>query len=343
MKQILAWTKKHIVATIIIGVVAVGFLLNMNSDFSNDNFLNKTFSSKTLPNGTYSCELMYNGKSLDDDDVIRAFIQKLATYDSSIDVDKVNISDFRKGLFDEFGTAYIVKENNIVKLNLTNGSHKVEFALYNISNNQFNLSKDWFDTDNENALNTMETAFNNFVSVKQTKDSFTYGNFGFILIIPTIYNNSKNNISSDGTIDIDYTKYTDLGDLVCGSNVNSSNLDKPIQEQDSNNKYLGKYIGVAEFLPEMSYIELYNNNKAKLSINNCEGFSIYDATYKIKYDEDLASDMLYITSLTIYDGWKFEMPDTLMFRIEDDELIVLNGYDGNLFDCSRTTKLVKSN
>lgn len=354
MKKVLALLKKYIVVIIITLVIAIGGFWSWKLIFSNNLISDKKASNTKineedydiLSNGTYGCEFMYNGKSLNDTEVMKTFIQKLATYDDSIAIDKIDFSDFKEekdDLFYILEKAYIVKENNIVKLNINNWSDQLEFALYDINNNQFTINKNWFDMDDEKALTPFETSFNNIVQVKQTKDNFVFSNFGFIIIYPIIYNNYINSMSSDKTINIEYDKYTDLGDLVCSSNISSTNLNETSQESDFNGEYIRKYIGESEYFPEMSYVELYENNKAKVSFNNCEGSSVYDATYKIKYDEDLASKMLYITSLSISDGREMEMPSTLMFQMKGNELIVLKGFDGNLFDCSRTTRLIKSN
>jgi len=224
--KISAWIRTHTVVTIIVGVVAVGgvtvalFLLSENVPK-----LNQGTNSTTLLDGTYSCELMYNGKSFDDDNVTREWLQKLATYEDSIDVDNINISDFRKSLFEEFGSSYIVKDNNIIKLNLVNGSEPMEYVLYDITSNTFTLGNSLLDAKDSDVYKTIETIFNKSLKVKQTKDSFTYVNFGFILIYPSIYNNAKNNTSSDGIIDIDYDKYTGLGDLICKTSISDDKED----------------------------------------------------------------------------------------------------------------------
>ena len=224
MKSILNWIRNHLIVIIISVVILCGVIIVLPLATNNQNE-DLDANSNTLEEGTYNCEFRYNGKRLDDEEVVRDYIQHLATYESSIEIDKVNISDFNDDLSDIFGTIVIVKKDNVVKLNLPKWNDQVEFALYNISNNQLKLNKDWFDEEDENALNVLEKSFNKFVHIEETKDNFTFKNFGVVLITPTIYNNSKNNISSDGTININYDQYTNLGDLVCGNNIDSSKND----------------------------------------------------------------------------------------------------------------------
>lgn len=348
--KLLSWFKVHkllsiIIAIIVISVGGISTILLLSRE--NVPKLNPEANSTTLPDGTYSCELMYNGKSFDDDNVIREWLKKLAIYESSIDIDSINISDFRKGLFDEFGSNnYIVKDDNIVKLYLTADRKEIEYITYDIGKNQFTLNEELYsDSD---GWRRVETILNNSIKVEQTKDSFTYSNFGFILIYPSIYNNAKNNASSDGIVNIDYDKYTGLGDLVCKTPIqnkseNSSNENISQQPKDSNEKYLGKYVGTGSGFASESYIELLENNKARVNINYCAGWSLYTGNYGFATTDYTDDDVIiYIDSFSLLDGDKLDMPDSMVFQVDDDKIYTLIGYLGsNNFDCGVSTTLVR--
>lgn len=336
------WFKTHMIVTIIIGVVAVGgvttALLLVGGNASK---LNPDTNSNVLPDGTYSCELRYNGKSLNADETIKEWLNKIATYESSINIDNIDISSFRKGLFDEFGSSFIEKENNTLKLNLNNGGKTTEYAIYSFETKTFQLNDKLYDSESNEALTTMETILNKSLKVKQTKDSIIYENFGFLLIYPFIYNNAKNNGIS-GEVNIDYDKYTNLGDLVCSSNISSSTDNVSQQPTDPNEKYLGKYVGTGSSNAKKSYVELFKNNKAQVNINSCGGWTTYNGTYTITKDENEGDDILYIKSFSIWNGEELDMPDTLSFVINDNSLWVFQGYiDNNKFDCAVDDNLVK--
>lgn len=218
-------TKKFLICILIASILVVlvigGFLL-----FGN----NKT-SLNDFPNGTYNCELMYDGKSFDSDEVVKAWLEKLATYDVPIDFDTINISDVRKGLVEEFGASFIVKKDNVVTLNLINGEMTAEFAYYDINNKQFNISEELIG---EEGWQKVQEILNKSVTIKQTNDSVIFDNFGFVLIYPTYYNNEINNASSENNINLDLEKYTGLGDLVCKISIEDDNqTDSSSKEETS--------------------------------------------------------------------------------------------------------------
>lgn len=219
------WIKTHVVLTIIIGVVAVGGVATSLILFNNTSKSN----SNTLSNGTYSCQLMYNGKSFDDDNVIREWLQKLATYESSIDVDSINISDVRKELMESFdlifGSSYIVKDNDNITLKVSNGDKVVDFVIYNIGNNQFKLGEDVTGSEDTNEVYiALQNILNQAVVAKQTKDDFTYENFMIIWCAMNLKKDALLEVSSD------FEKYTNLdgiGDLVCKTSISDD------KEEDS--------------------------------------------------------------------------------------------------------------
>ncbi|MCM1370586.1 MAG: hypothetical protein NC181_01670 [Clostridium sp.] len=268
------WIKSHLLVTIIIGTTIIGGITTLLI-FNNSNLSNETSDSKVLPDGTYSCELMYNGQSFDNDDAIKEWLKKLATYESSIDVDNVNISDFRKNLFEEFGSNnYIVKDNNIIKLYLTADGKEIEYIIYNINNNQFTLNKELYSDGGK----SVESILNKSIKTEQTKDSFTYDNFGFILIYPSIYNNIKNNATSEGIIDIDYNKYTGLGDLVCKTKISS------LEQKQNNQKK-----AYDEIIDKYRQVLSYSSKDDKLSVGvtineNYAGNKYYYTLYDVNGD-----------------------------------------------------------
>ena len=186
---------------------------SLHDNSSSTNKPDDSSDNDSFQNVTYSCELMYNGQSLDNEDVAISWVKKLATYDSSISIDKTNISSLKKGLLGVFENAYVIKDKNFVRLYISYESEPFEYVVYDINNKKFNAGKLWSAKD-KNTQVDIETTFNNAIKVSQDKDSFTYGNFGFILIYPSIYTNNRNETSS-GEVNIDYNKYTGLGDLVC--------------------------------------------------------------------------------------------------------------------------------
>lgn len=358
MKYILIignWIKTHLVVTLIISAVAVGgvtilLLLNNtpkldsnNSSSDSSNNRDDNPFSNTLSNGTYGCELMYNGKSFDDDNVIRDWLQKLATYENSINVDSINISEFKKGLFDEFGSNnYIVKDDNIVKLYLTADGKAYEYIIYDISKNQFTLNEELYSNDDGDGWKRVETILNKSIKAVQTKDGFTYSNFGFILIYPSIYNNAKDNGSSDDIVNIDYNKYTGLGDLVCKTPV--QNKSDNLNNNDVNQQYLGKYVGTGSEHASTSYVELLANGVAQINVNYCSGWTTYNGTYKIVDMEYDSGKILYITSLSLQDGIDLDISEVLSFRLMDNKLKTIVGYMGDgQFDCGTySSDLVKN-
>ena len=220
--MMLKWFKKNIIILLIIIVIIIILIIKFTSS---DSKISIKKNKTTLSDGTYNCEPMYNGKSLYDDDTIYSFFQKLASYDSIFDVNKVDVSYFKNELSYVFSNSYIVKDNDIVKLFFNVDNIKLEVVSYDIKEDKYTVNRKVFDGDSDTVYNTINSIFNESIKTKLTKDSFTYHNFGFLLLYGTIYNIYKANSLPDSVFDIDYTKYTDLGDLVCHKKVNTIKKD----------------------------------------------------------------------------------------------------------------------
>lgn len=335
--------KNHILLTIFIFVIIIGGIIT-TIIFLNHDEPTTSLERNFLEDGTYGCELMYDGKNLDDEEVIRDWIEKLSTYESSIDVDSIDINKFKEGLDDEFGSAYIVKEDNIVRLYLKNGSETIEYISYDIEDEEFSVGK---DLDGESAADIMEMFFDEAIKVKENKNSFTYGNFGFMLIFPSIVNSNNQKGESIENMDIDYEKYKGLGDLVCKTKLkmqekSDNDTNKKENENSAYQQYLGKYIGTEGDYASESYVELLEDNVANININNCVGWSNYKGIYEIDTLDGTDELILYIDSFKIINGEELDMPDKLVFQLNDDNLFTLTGFLGsNSFDCSFSEKLEK--
>ncbi|MGM9835094.1 MAG: hypothetical protein ACI31M_04890 [Bacilli bacterium] len=293
---------------------------------------------------------MYNGKNLNDEKTIKEWINKLSTFDSSLDYNKIDFEELKVGIFDEFGSSYIMKENGVVKLFLINDGNINEYISYSIDNNSFNINKELYNNEDSGALNSIERIFDNSITVSQTNNSFSYNNFGFVFIAPSLYNIAlqESNKNPNNDIDlkkiwenIDYKKYTELGDLVCDTSV-SINTIQETNATNNVNKYVGKYIGSGEGLASYSYIDLWDNGEAYLNINNCRGWSLYKGKYKINKNEYSDEDVIVINSFFIIDGEILNMPEKMTFHAKENKLFTLIGYvDTNRFDCAVDTDFIK--
>lgn len=335
------WFKTHMIVTIIIGVVAVGgvttALLLVGGNASK---LNPDTNSNILPDGTYSCELRYNGKSLDTDQEIKDYFNKLySKFGDTIDVDS-RIKDLRTGV-ESFRKYQIVKNGNIVELMAPNKNNNY-MALFS-----YDITNDKLTPRNTSGVSTDEKLWqliDNSIDIKQTGTDFTFGNYyiTITMYLPMIMS---------GSIDYDIIEkiekqLSDIGnlggDLVCSSNISSSTDNVSQQPKDPNEKYLGKYVGTGSSNAKKSYVELFKNNKAQVNINSCGGWTTYNGTYTITKDENEGDDILYIKSFSIWNGEELDMPDALSFVINDNSLWVFQGYiDNNKFDCAVDDNLVK--
>lgn len=337
LKTIFSWIQQHILITIIINVllfsgIVAAISIVYNTSTRDDTIVNDKNSStlpidKTLANGTYICELMFNGKSMTDDNVFKEWINKISTYDSTLNsqFSSVDFVELRDGMFDEIGSQYIVKENDVVKLFLVHNNNISEYASYNVKDNSFSINKELYR--NEGTISALEMLINNVVTISQTNSSFSYNNFGSAIIFPLIYNSALNNSTDSNEVwqNIDYKKYTGLGDLVCKTSMS-----------DKYNKYIKKYVGIASEYASESYVELFKNNEVTIKINNCGGWVTYKGKYTITHDIENDRDMLHLTSLSIWEGsTSEEQLDDLVFSFNDSGLYVINGYIGSeTFDCA---------
>lgn len=215
------WFKTHIIVTIIIGVVAVGgvttTLLLVGGNASK---LNPDANSNNLPDGTYSCELRYNGKSLDTDQEIKDYFNKLySKLGDTIDVDS-RIKDLRIGV-ESFRKYQIVKDGNIVELMVPNKNNNY-MVLFS-----YDITNDKLTPRNTSGVSTDEKLWqliDNSIDIKQTGTDFTFGNYyiTITMYLPMILSGS-NDYDVIEKIEKQLSNIGNLGgDLVCGSNISSS-------------------------------------------------------------------------------------------------------------------------
>lgn len=214
-KKIGTWIKSHVLVTLIIGIIAVGgvatslLLFNNNvpkldsDNYSNDNVSDVSDdkpTSNTLSDGTYSCQLMYNGKSLDSDKSVEDWSKKLyesitgATVASNID-----ISEMRQ-MVDSFKKYYVIKNANILTVGAKEENADKKIFSYDLGHNQF------IKVGEDAVTEAMTPKLQKLIEVKQTKDSLTFDNFIFLTLYwPKLYSNSME--------DSELIKLP--GDLVC--------------------------------------------------------------------------------------------------------------------------------
>ena len=336
------WVKSHIAVSLIIFLIISGciamIIVRNNKGNENDNNNKKEF---IIQDGTYSCELMYNGKSIKNADVIEEYKNKLESFDSSLNFGSTE--QFKEAILEYFDSVYIVKNNDIVSLNIYVDGEYRELYLYNINDKKFSVGNTKNDTEDE-YVDFSEKVLNKFLSVEQTENSFIYKNFGSTLVYPSIYNNS---LLSGKTFDLNDYEYLFPGDLVCNKKIDSNNNKSHDNDEKSKDdflyeQYAGKYIGVGSDNASKSYIELLNDKTAYVNINYCEGWSLYKGMYYFTTAEYTGETEIYITSLTPYDGISIDVPDALFFSVDGNKLFTLIGYLGsNNFDCSVSTDFVK--
>lgn len=362
--SIISFIKTHIIislitcAVVISGVTTILVFNNANS--------NKKNEFKTLNDGKYSCEIMYNGKSLNNDSILSEYKKEFEKYDSSLKT--INLEDFKNGLNTTFGTSYIEKKNDTVSLYISIDGKTYKYFIYDIKNKKFSLNKDLSSEDDEEAFNNIEIILNDLVTIEETKDSFTYKNYGSILLYPTLYNNKVLNGESR---DFEY-KYSFPGDLVCGKEIlnnesiakkdnetnesNSESIDETnepnIEKNDETNElssektlynqYAGKYVGTGSETASESYIELLSDGTAKVNINYCGGWSLYKGKYYFTTAEYTGETEIYINQLSIYNGETISVPEALFFSVDGNKLFTQIGYLGtNNFDCGVSTDFIK--
>lgn len=176
-----------------------------------------SLTNNVLKDGIYNCEFMYEGKSLEDDEVIKSWFQRLATFNIYDFPDDFNYS-YTNLKNELFGGAdiYITKENDWVWLYFSNGVEVKEYVNYDMNNKKFAMSTVY---RNEFKKEVLENFFNTLINISYDKDSFTFGNYGSSLVYFTVYNNYIKNHSTDDLsldkINFEYDKYSGLGDLVC--------------------------------------------------------------------------------------------------------------------------------
>lgn len=211
-KKIGTWIKSHVLVTLIIGIVVVGgvatSLLLFNKDApkmdSDSNFNNNVSDDKPTSNilsdGTYSCQLMYNGKSLDSDKSIEDWSKKL--YESitgATDASNIDISEMRQ-MVDLFKKYYVTKNANILNIGAEEENDHKKIFSYDLEHNQF------IKVGEDAVTETMIPTLQKLIEVKQTKDSLTFDNFIFLTLYwPKLYSNSME--------DSELIKLP--GDLVC--------------------------------------------------------------------------------------------------------------------------------
>lgn len=129
-------------------------------------------------------------------------------------------------------------------------------------------------------------------------------------------------------------------------NNNESNELQNIEQSNNDsqhNTYVGKYTGVGSDAASKSYIEILDNNVAYVNINHCEGWSLYKGEYYFGTAEYTGEDEIYINKLSIIDGDTIDVPDTMVFSIDNNKLFTLIGFLGsNNFDCAVQTDFIKN-
>ena len=340
---IISFIKTHITISIITCVVIVSSVTTILV-LNHDN--NKTSESKTLKDGKYRCEIMHNGKSLNDDNTLSEYKNEFEKYDSSIKL--MNDEEFRNGINSLFETSYIEKNNDTVSLYLSIDGKNYEYFKYDIKSKKFKLNKDLNSENDKEAYNNMEKILNDFLTIEQTKESFTYKNYGLILLYPILYNNKVLNGESR---DFEYDSFP--GDLVCSKKIsnNEFNTEKSNETNELNtekkdntlyDQYAGKYIGTGSETASESYIELLSDGTAKVNINYCGGWSLYTGKYYFTTAEYTGETEIYINQLSIYNGETISVPEAFFFSVDGNTLFTEIGYLGtNNFDCGVSTDFIK--
>ena len=331
---IISFIKTHIMISLITCVVVISSVTTILAFNNTDS--NKKNELKALKDGKYSCEIMYNGKSLNDDNTLSEYKKEFEKYDSSLKI--VNLEDFKNGLNTTFETTYIEKKNGTVSLYISIDGKVYKYFIYDIKNKKFSLNKDLSSENDEEVFNNTEIILNDLVTIEQEKDRLTYKNYGSILLYPIIYNNK---VLNGEPRDFEYN-YSFPGDLVCSKEISNNDLNTEKKDKTLYDQYAGKYVGTGSETASESYIELLSDGTAKVNINYCGGWSLYKGKYYFTTAEYTGETEIYINQLSIYNGETISVPETLFFSVDGNKLFTQIGYLGtNNFDCGVYTDFIK--
>ena len=130
--------------------------------------------------------------------------------------------------------------------------------------------------------------------------------------------------------------------ILCKDKILEKNVISNSDENKESVKIIEKYVGKGSDNASQSYIELYEDESAIVTINNCHGFSRYKAKYYYDTVEYTNEKALVIHEFEILDGDKLDIEYPFYFQYTKDGLFTSWGYIGaNQYDCGVSTDFIK--